>query len=408
MSRWKRYLPAGGQDYLMDECYNKLLVQDKLRKLFYLSGYDEVETSLLEYMDVFTGVKASIEQEQMIKLFDSDGRILVLRPDITMSIARIAATKLRTLTLPLRISYIGNVYRNQKTQSGKQSEIAQAGIELLGVSEPEADAEVIATAVMSLIDLNLKEFQIDIGQVEFFKGMIAQAEMGEEWEEEIRTLIDQKNMLELELTLKESKISDQLKNIIYDLPKLYGDSDMLKKAAKMSSNIKCTSAIENIREVYSILKDFGFAKYLTFDLGMVQSFNFYTGIIFRGITSELGYPICGGGRYDRLVNEFGYDIPATGFAIGMKRILMVLERQKNLYNIPNIDVLVAYEKNSRQKAYLMMNELRSDGFRAEAFILSNQETDYYAYAIRKNIPKVIYFNSNGIQKITHINEEVCK
>jgi len=398
LSRWKRYLPVGGQDYLMEECYNKKLIQDKLRKLFFLSGYEEVETPLLEYIDVFTGVKASIEQEQMMKLFDSDGRILVLRPDITMPIARIAATKLKTSILPLRFSYVGNVYRNQKTQSAKQSEIAQAGIELLGVSEPEADAEIIAIAVQSLINLGLKEFQIDIGQVEFFKGLIAQAEMGEEWEEEIRSFIDQKNMLGLELVLKESKISDHLKNTIYDFPKLYGNGEMLKEAAKMSSNPKCESAIENIREVYSILKDFGFERYLTFDLGMVQSFNFYTGIVFRGITSELGYPICGGGRYDRLVNEFGYDIPATGFAIGIKRILMVLERQRDLCDIPAVEVLVAYEKNSRQEAYSLISELRNDGYRTEVFIPSKQNYDYISYAQYKKIPKAIFVDSKGFHE----------
>lgn len=388
----------------MDECYNKRLVQDRLRELFFLSGYDEVETPTLEHIDVFTGVKASIEQDQMIKLFDPDGKILVLRPDITMPIARIAATKLKTLSLPLRISYICNVFRNQKAQSGKQSEIAQAGIELLGVSEPEADAEVIATAVQSFINLEIKEFQIDIGQVEFFKGLIAQAGMGEEWEEEIRSHIDQKNMLGLELVLKESKISDSLKNTIYDLPKLYGNGDMLKTAQKMSNNPRCESAIENIREVYSILMDFGFERYLTFDLGMVQSFNFYTGIIFRGITSELGYPICGGGRYDRLVNEFGHDIPATGFAIGIKRILMVLERQKNLCSIPTVDVLVVCERDYRQEAYCLVNKLRSDGYRTEVFIPTKQDYDYISYANKKNIPKIIHVDSKGSHEMSTIRE----
>ncbi len=400
MSKWKRYLPVGSQDYLFDECYNKRLVQDKLRELFSLSGYDEIETPILEYIDVFTGVKASIEQEQMLKLFDQDGRILVLRPDITMPIARIAATKLKTSILPFRISYIGNVFRNQKAQSGKQSEIAQAGIELLGLAEPEADAEVIALAVQSFINLGIKEFQIDIGQVEFFKGLIAQAEMGEEWEEEVRSLIDQKNMLELEMVLKDSKISDNLKNTIYDLPKLYGNGDMLKKAALMSNNPKCDCAIENIREVYDVLKDYEFEKYLTFDLGMVQSFNFYTGIIFRGMTSELGYPICGGGRYDRLVNEFGYDIPATGFAIGIKRILMVLERQNSLCSNPAVDVLVAYEKTHRQEAYSLINKLRSDGCRTEAYISSNQYYDFISYADYKKISKIILVDEKGSNDIS--------
>lgn len=400
MSKWKRYLPVGSQDYLFDECYNKRLVQDKLKELYSLSAYDEIETPVLEYIDVFSGVKASIEPEQMVKLFDTYGRILVLRPDITMPMARIAATKLKAAALPLRISYFGSVFRNQKLQTSKQSEIAQAGIELLGSSEPEADAEVIALAIQSFIVLGIKEFQIDIGQIEFFKGLIAQAGMVEEWEEEVRALIEQKNMLELELLLKSSKISENLKNTIYDLPKLYGDGDMLKKAERMSNDLRCKSAIANIREVYNILNDFGFERYLTFDLGMVQSFNFYTGIIFRGMTSELGYPICGGGRYDRLVNEFGYDIPATGFAIGIKRILMILERQSNLLAIPAVDILVTYEKQHRQTAYSLICKLRSDGYKTEGFIPTKHGHDYISYAKLKKIPKVIFIDSNGSHEIS--------
>jgi len=399
VSRWKNTLPAGMQDYLFDECYNKIEVENKLRKLFYQSGYNEIQTPLLEYYDVFTGIKASIDQEQMFKLFDADGRILVLRPDITMPIARIAATKLKDLCFPLRISYIGNVYRNLVTQSGKQSEIAQAGLELIGASNAEADAEVIATAIQAFIDLDIKEFQLDLGQVEFFKGIIEQTGIDAELEDEIRSLIERKNMLELELLLKTIQISDDLKNTIYDLPKLYGNGDMLKKAAKLSNSARCDKALENIRSVHDILRDFGFDRFLTFDLGMVQSFNFYTGIIFRGITADLGYPICGGGRYDRLVQEFGIDMPATGFAVGIKRVLIVLERQKSLKNIPGIDILVVFERGNRKQAYSLIQQLRADGFRTEVYIPSEEIADPVYYAKKKGLSKIINVTENGISEI---------
>jgi len=389
LKKWKRYIPIGSQDFLVDEMYNKKIVQDKLQKLFFLNAYQEVETPTLEYLDVFSGVKASIEQEQMMKLIDTDGRILVLRPDITIPIARIAATKLRNAKFPLRLSYNGNVYRNQREQEGMQTEIAQAGIELLGVEGPEGDAEVIALAIQSFLSIGIEEFQIDLGQVEFLKGLLEQTEIGDEWEEEIRYLIDQKNMLELELVLKESNLSDKLKNTIYNLPKLYGNGEMLKQAETMSKDKKCLGAIENIREVYKILRDYEFERFLTFDFGMVQSFNFYTGIIFRGMTAELGFPICGGGRYDKLVNEFGFDVPATGFAIGIKRALTVLERQKSLMPHPEVDVLVVYSSNSRFEAYSLGKKLREEGKRTELFPLRESQVDYFNYARDREIEKII-------------------
>jgi hypothetical protein len=151
IGKLKVYLPGGVQDYLPDECYNKRKVEDKIRKFFFLSGYDEVETPVLEYFDVFAGVKTSIDQESMFKLVDPEGRILVLRPDITMPIARMVGTKLKDCTLPLRLSYLGNVYRYGEIQICKQREVAQAGLELLGVDSPEADAEVIAMAIQMFL-----------------------------------------------------------------------------------------------------------------------------------------------------------------------------------------------------------------------------------------------------------------
>ena len=156
IGKLKVHLPGGVQDYLPDECYNKRKVEEKIRNFFFLSGYDEVETPILEYFDVFAGIKTSIDQENMFKLIDPEGRILVLRPDITMPIARMVGTKLKDCALPIRLSYLGNVYQYGEIQICKQREVAQAGIELLGVDSAEADAEVIAMAIQMFLNLGLK------------------------------------------------------------------------------------------------------------------------------------------------------------------------------------------------------------------------------------------------------------
>jgi ATP phosphoribosyltransferase regulatory subunit len=388
MKTWKQQLPTGVQDFLPDECYNKRIIENKIRSLFSLSGYDEIETPVLEYFDVFTEGKASIEQEQMFKLSEMGGRILVLRPDITMPIARIAATKLKDKLLPLRLFYISNVFRYGEPQFGWQREVPQAGIELLGAEGPDADAEVIATAVQTLLDLGLTEFQIDIGQVEFFKGLLEEAGLTDEQSEKLRFLIDHKNILALEIFLDELNLSHDIKTIFLSLPNMYGNGDMLESALGFSQNERCRAALVNIKQVYSVLKDYDLNRYISIDLGMVQSLNYYTGIIFRGITKEIGYPICGGGRYDKLVSEFGRNLPATGFALGIKRVLIALERQQRLEQIPPVDVLFVMENTYLAECYRMIQSLRNQGLRVECFLESSTENDPIAYAKKKGIKKV--------------------
>jgi ATP phosphoribosyltransferase regulatory subunit len=171
---------------------------------------------------------------------------------------------------------------------------------------------------------------------------------------------------------------------------------MLKEALKLSNNSRCKRAVENIQQVYEILKDYRLDSYITFDLGMVQSINYYTGIIFRGITKELGYPICGGGRYDNLVSEFGYDLPATGFAMGIKRVLIALERQQGLKKIPNIDVLVSCHAQGRKNLFPILKDLREQGLRVEKFLSVDHSEDPVSYAQRKGIPRIIKIEGENI------------
>lgn len=395
---WKQHIPEGVQDFLPDECYNKRKIENILRQFFYLNGYDEVDTPIFEYLNVFSGTKASIEQEKMYRFFEPGTRTMVLRPDITMPIARLASTKLKNSPKPLRLSYISSVYRYEDIQSTKQREVAQAGVELLGAQGPEGDAEIIAVAIQSLIELGLKDFQVDIGQVEFFKGLVEEAGLNENISENLRSLIDRKDMLGLEIYLRKLNIDEDLKTTLLSLPKLYGTGEMLEKAKKLSKNTRCKKAIENIIEVYTILKNYGLADYVIFDLGMVQSLNYYTGIIFRGMTKDLGYPIFGGGRYDNLVSEFGVEMPATGFAMGIKRILMALDRQDSLEPIPDIDVLVVHNPKEDSNGYKIMMGLIREGKRVEAYTGDNLK-EAKEYATGKGIKTIMVIKNDKVEEI---------
>lgn len=392
------YIPEGMQDFLPDECYNKRQIEDMVRNSFYSSGYNEVETPAFEHFDMFAYEKSPIEQQSMYKILEAGSPILVLRPDFTMPIARLTANKFKNTLLPIRLFYIGNVYRYEDIQIAKQREIAQAGAELLGISGPEGDGEIIAMAIQSLIDLKLTDFKIDIGQVEFFKGLIEEAQLNNDTAEKIRIFIDHKDMLGLELFLKSLSVSDEIKQILWQLPRLYGNIDVLNEATDLTKNRRCLDAIDNIYQVYEILKDYGFERYISFDLGMVQSINYYTGIIFRGIIRSLSYPICGGGRYDNLVRRFGYDIPATGFALGIKRILVSIERQNGLRHVPNIDVLISFDRSSRKQAYKMAEKLKTKRQRIELFY-SGSWSSAKDYALEKGIKKVLLITDNIIKEV---------
>ncbi|MDD2503743.1 MAG: ATP phosphoribosyltransferase regulatory subunit, partial [Clostridia bacterium] len=259
----------------------------------------------------------------------------------------------------------------------------------LGSREPSADAEVIALAVESLLNLGLTEFQIDIGQVEFFKGLVEEAGLEEADSEKLRLLIHQKNKLALELQMRDLAISPETKNNLLQLPMLFGNGEVLESAKALTQNERSVRALENIHHVYQILKTYGLSRYIAIDLGMVQSLNYYTGIIFQGMTTDMGYPICNGGRYDTLISEFGMDIPATGFALEINRILIALERQSELERLPGTDILYVCSRKANQEDYQRIQELKSEGYRVEVYLPVDNGQTAAEYAKIKGISKVI-------------------
>lgn len=388
MSKWKIYTPDGVQDILQDDCYIKRNLEQKLRALFRSCGFNEIETPTIEFFDVFASEDA-MPQENMFKFFDQQGRILVLRPDITVPVARITASKFKDAEYPLRFSYIGNVFRYNEYGGGKQNEFTQAGIEVLGVNTPQSDAEVISIAIQALKETGLENFQIDIGQVEFFNGLMEEAGLSEEDVSRVRTLIDRKDYVGLEEFLNRSLIDDNLKKLISGLPGYFGSVDVIEKVKAFKLNKRSGDALENIRRVLDILRDFGHEKYVSVDLGMLRGPAYDTGIIFRGFTYGAGFPILTGGRYDKLVGEFGKECPATGFSLGINMIIMALQRQKVEIEKPSTDCLVCYATAGRKTAFELCAELRRQGLAVELDIAEKTAEAAESYALSRNIGGVI-------------------
>jgi ATP phosphoribosyltransferase regulatory subunit len=327
------YTVDGFKDILFDECEIKVGIESELRKVFKKNEFREVQLPMIEYLDVFQNDMRTFTTDDMFKIFDKTGKTLVLRPDVTESVARIAATKFKDAPKPLKFSYIGNVFSFHESGGGKLREYTQAGVELITDFDEEsvidADAKIIITAIESAKAAGLEEFQIDIGQADFFNGLMEEAGLDDLITEEIRQYIDKKNMIGIESVIYECDLSPEMKELILNLPRLFGNIDQIKNATAFVKNKKVKDSIDNLSKVIELVSKAGYEKYVSVDLGFVQKLNYYTGIIFRGFTYGIGYPFLGGGRYDNLVGQFGTPCRATGFAIGINLLMSALERQKS-------------------------------------------------------------------------------
>jgi len=402
LSKWKIYTPEGVQDILFEECFLKKNLEDTIRKLFRIYGYYEVETPTLEFYDTFSADTDLTPQETMFKFFDQHGRILVLRPEMTIPVARLAATKYRDAQYPLRFSYIGNTFRYNEMGGGKQKEFTQAGVEILGASAPEADAEVIATAINTLKAAGVENFQVDIGQVEFFKGLMEETGLTEQDIEQMRVLIDRKDYLGIEELVGRHDIPDALKELILGLPRLFGSIDVIDRVEKVAVNKRSLQALENLRSVLRIIEDYGLRGYVSIDLGMVQSLNYYTGIIFRGFTHSVGFPVLSGGRYDNLVEKFGKKCPATGFSLGINMVMTALERQKIEVGKPCVGTLVCYEKPARKTAFRICEQLREQGLTVQIDVSGSDIDSADEYARNKGIGGIIFVRNDESIELRNI------
>lgn len=389
----RSYLPEGVQDFLPEECGYKRALEARLRQEFRLSGFLEVETPSFEYYDVFADGVGAYMQEHMIKFFDHRGRILALRPDITVPIARMTAASFEGAQ-QLRLCYIQNAFAQSEFNSGRRGEYTQAGVEYLGKAGSGADAELIALAVKSMLAAGLRDFTIDIGQVAFFKGLLAGAELCPEEVEELRVCIDMKNNIELEYLLARLDIPGALREKLLVLPDLFGGVETVNRARQMAP--ECAAALDNLQEIYDALCGFGYERYVSIDLGMLHDLDYYSGVVFRGLATGLGFPVLSGGRYDRLLREFGRDMPAVGFALGIKRTLIALEAQGALAGEQPEATVVACDAGAVREAYAYAEKLRGSG-RIVIFELEPTQSAMEEYQARQDVT-VIYAYTGGQMK----------
>lgn len=323
------HTPKGLSDILWDECDLKFRIETVARETFSKHGYKMVQTPTFEYFDVYHTATPN-KAESMFKFFDVNGRMLALRPDFTTSIARLAATKSLGEDIPLKLSYSGSTFRNDEAFSqARQREFSQVGIELIGENKPEADAEVISVVIETLLAAGMKQFQIDIGQVGYFMELAKQAQLNPEQADQLRSLINDKDFVAIEQFLNILEIPEELKKIFAGMPTQFGEVSVIQTAMEQQGiGNGAKAALKNLEQIYQVLAELHYEQYISIDLGMVPHLDYYTGMIFKGFTYGVGFPICSGGRYDTLMEKFGKKQPATGAAIGVERLMAALQDEK--------------------------------------------------------------------------------
>lgn len=361
MSQRLLHTPEGVRDIYGKEYEEKLYVERQLKDCIHLYGYRDIQTPTFEFFDVFSREIGTTPSKELYKFFDKDGNTLVLRPDFTPSIARCAAKYFSEERHPLRFSYIGNTFTNTSNLQGKLKEVTQLGAELIGDPSVEADAEIISMVIRALLGAGLKRFQVAIGDAEYFKGLCEEAGLDEDTELELRSFISGKNYFGAQELLTERNVAEPYRSRLLKVADMFGDMGSLAEAGAMAENVRSLAAIRRLERLYSLLELYGVESHVSFDLGMLSKYRYYTGTIFKAYTYGVGEAIVKGGRYDRLLLQFGKDAPAVGFVIVVDSIMEALSRQDAKLPAPEEVRQIFYTAEDFAEKLATAQRLRREG-----------------------------------------------
>ena len=317
------HTPEGVRDIYGSEFVQKFELQQLLYRVLAGQGYQGIETPTFEFFDVFSREVGTVPSRELYKFFDKEGNTLALRPDMTPSIAR-AVSKYFHDETPIRLCYMGNTFINYDKYQGRLKETTQLGAELMGEESVEADVELLSVLIEALKAAGLREFQVSVGQVEFFKALLKEAGIGSEAEESLRRLIADKNRFAAEELLAEYELAGELREAFLEMTTLSGTTEVIEQARALTANEEALRALARLEAIYEGLKEKGCERYITFDLSMLSKYNYYTGIVFRAYSYGYGEPVAKGGRYDTLLSHFGRQLPAVGFAIVIDQLQRAL------------------------------------------------------------------------------------
>lgn len=398
------HTPEGVRDIYNGECARKLVLQNRLHDVCSLYGYNDIQTPSFEFFDVFNKERGSVPSNEMFKFFDRYGNTLVLRPDMTPAIARTAAKYFEDDRQPLKLCYVGNTFINDsKYYQGRLKESTAVGAELIGDDSIDADIEIISMVIDCMKNAGLEEFQVEVGNVMFFKGLLSEAHISGDEEETLINLIQEKNYFGVEELLDSLNIDKHISDVLLELPQLFGSIDVLHKARTLTSNQECLVAIDRLLKLNDYLKKIGYDEYISFDLGALSTHGYYTGIIFAGYTFGTGEPVVNGGRYDKLIGQFGCDKASIGFSINVDSLMNAMDRQNLDIVLEATGILIVYKHEYLSQALAAAVKLRKNNTKVcmTAYNESLTEDDYLAYASGSQLAAVAFMSE--ADKVTRVS-----
>ncbi len=375
MDRILLHTPEGVRDIYGKEYAGKLKLEELIHQKFKSFGYHDIQTPTFEFFDVFSREIGTTPSRELYKFFDKEGNTMVLRPDFTPSMARCAAKYFMEEERPIRFCYLGNTFTNISSLQGKLCEVTQMGVELIGDGSIEAEAEMIAMLVQCLKNAGLEQFQVSVGQVDYFKGICEAAGLTEETELALRENVSGRNIFGVEDILKGKPVQTEHRNALLKITELFGSVEILDKAGKLVSNERSIKAVERLKELYRLLSVYQAEQYVSFDFGMLSKYHYYTGVIFRAYTYGVGDAIVKGGRYDNLLKTFGKDAPAVGFVVVIDDLMAALSSQKIKVPTEEKSEQIIYEKEHFEAALKKSEALRKKGVNVEMILRDVSKTD---------------------------------
>lgn len=386
------HTPEGVRDIYGAEYASKLYIQDLFHQELRSFGYQDIQTPTFEFFDVFGREIGTTPSKELYKFFDKEGNTLVLRPDFTPSIARSAAKYFMDETIPLRFCYSGNNYINTSNLQGKLKETTQMGAELIGDASAEADAEMIALLIKSLLNVGLKEFQVSVGQVDYFKGLCSHANLDEDTELALREFISNRNGFGAEELLLNKGVPSEDSKALLRVSDLFGSYEILTEALNNANNEHSILAVERLQNIYEVLKAYGVEQYVSFDLAMISKYHYYTGVIFNAYTYQSGSAIAKGGRYDNLLARFGKPSPATGFVVIIDDLMNAMTRQKICPSPENRNLLLVYSC-PLERAIDEVSKYRAQGFSTVLMHQDKARSDYEQFAQNNNFAQIKFLDA---------------
>ena len=399
MKTYAKLTPEGTRDLLFEESDALRTVERQLADLFKSRGYRKIITPTVEFFDVFNRESAGTLPESLYTMTDAYGRLLVLRPDSTLPIARVAATRLRGARLPLRLYYNQNVFARRPKLAGYSDETTQSGIELLGAGGLRADLEALTLAMRVMEQCGTPDYKLEIGHAGYFQSLCEALDTSPQTVSEIYACVESKNYVALD-TVFDALGDTPAVRAIRELPRMFGDARVLEKAAQalqMQAG-ETHAALSYLADVYTRLEKAGLSEHVTIDLSLVHRTNYYTGLMFRGYISGSGETVLSGGRYDRLIAEFGEDLPAVGFGVQTDLLARAKLRRGETASPPTPAALVFGDNGFETNALDLQARLLNEGVLCENSLAPTQETAV-EYARQCGIPTVYILDETGVREV---------